>query len=73
MNNKNSQIEKYKNDICDLIMKTYNVDKAIALAAINRSGLDEALNFDAELVFHLDSEEEWVRDIWYGYIKSKSS
>ena len=69
MNNKNSQIEKYKNDICDLIMKTYNVDKATALAAIDRSGLDEALNFDAELVFYLDSEEEWVRDIWYGYLK----
>lgn len=49
-------------------MKTYNTDKSTALAAMNRSGLDESLKISPEITAHIP-DEEWAEQIWEGWLK----
>ena len=65
-------ISKYKKGICELIMKTYHVDKRTAFEAIELSGLNEALKIDPVITAHVP-DEEWANEIWYGYSKKKKS
>lgn len=61
-------IFKYKKAICELIMQTYNTDKETAIAAMNRSGLNESLMMSPEITSHIP-DEEWAEQIWEGWLK----
>ena len=47
-NTSSFNIPKYKKNICEIIMETYNVDKKTANAAIDRSGLNDSLRTSPE-------------------------
>lgn len=61
-------ISKYKKHIRNLIMKIYNTDKSTALAAMNRSSLDESLKISPEITAHIP-DEDWAEKIWEGWFK----
>lgn len=64
-------VPKYKKAICELIMKTYSVDKKTATNAINRSGLNESLKISPEITAHIP-DEDWAEQIWEGYLKARN-
>lgn len=65
-----NRIREYKNNICELIVKTYNTNKETALAAINRSGLDRSLKINHEATWNIP-DEELAEQIWEGCLKYK--
>lgn len=69
-NTSSFNIPKYKKNICEIIMETYNVDKKTANAAIDRSGLNDSLRASPELTSHIP-DEDWADKIWSGYRKAQ--
>lgn len=60
------EVRKFKNYICEYLIKKYGISAKIATDAVQSSVINDLLKEDAEMIMH-DSIQYWAEQIWNEY------